>query len=141
MSDVAIRRAQISDLEAAIKELPDQIDLTQGLKHHHCRGLYARELFMQAGSVWVGKIHKYPCIAIMVKGKIAMVNAEDDGCDKIMEGHHVFVSPAGTKRALVILEDTVWVTVHPTEHTDLAAIEDELIAADFDELDRLEHIE
>jgi len=42
-----------------------------------------------------------------------------------------FVSSPGTKRAVLVLEETVWTTVHVTDKTDLAEIEREVIASDF----------
>jgi hypothetical protein len=38
-------------------------------------------------------------------------------------------------------EDTVWVTVHLTNSTDLAEIEEEIIAKDFAELERFYALE
>ena len=35
------------------------------------------------------------------------------------------------------LEETIWTTYHPTKETDLAIIEDQVIAKSFDELDAL----
>ena len=142
MNEVALRRADILDLERAVSELPDQIDVNEGLTHHFCNGLYGRELFMKAGAVWVGKIHKKECVLAMLKGKVAMINVANDDPPQFYEAPWVAISPAGTKRALVILEDAIFLTVHPNpnDHRDLAIIEDELIAKDFTELDRyLEH--
>ena len=137
--NLVLRRAEITDLEIALKQLPDQIDVNEGLTHHYCDGLYGRELFMKAGAIWVGKIHKKECILVMLSGKVAMVNAAIDEPPDIWFAPCVKISPAGTKRALVILEDTVFLTVHPNpnNHRDVPPLEEELIAKDFQEFDRL----
>jgi hypothetical protein len=46
---------------------------------------------------------------------------------------HTFVSKPGTKRAVLVLEDTIWTTYHPTEETDVGLIEDHVIAKTYDE--------
>jgi hypothetical protein len=43
------------------------------------------------------------------------------------------VSPPGCKRAVATLSDTVWTTIHVTDLTDLAAIEDYVIAKSYAE--------
>jgi hypothetical protein len=43
------------------------------------------------------------------------------------------ISSPGTKRAIIALEDTVWITVHVTNETDLEKIEDYVIAKTYDD--------
>jgi len=47
-----------------------------------------------------------------------------------------FISPAGTKRAGYVLEDTVWTVFHATTSTDEAEIRKEFIAPDYNALDK-----
>lgn len=105
------------------------------LHHHFAPGVYAREQRIPAGTILTGKIHKTEHLSIIAKGKIAVVWP---GGKEIFSAPHVMVSKPGAKRAGYALEDTVWITVHVTEHTDLEKIENEVIAKDFDEVDRLE---
>jgi hypothetical protein len=49
----------------------------------------------------------------------------------------VFVSEVGLKRAVYAEEDTIWVTVHLTEHSgeeNLDKIEEEVIAPSYEEM-------
>lgn len=43
------------------------------------------------------------------------------------------ISAPGTKRAVIALEDTTWITVHVTNETDLEKIEDYVIAKTYDD--------
>jgi hypothetical protein len=94
------------------------------VKHHFSPGLYAREMFIPAGTVIVGKMHRHQHLAAVLRGRISI--AGEDGASEVC-GPALFVSQAMTKRAGYALEDTVWVTFHPTEKTDLADIEADVI--------------
>ena len=99
------------------------------LTHHFAPGLYAREMFLPANHAVIGKIHKHSHLNILVKGRVIV--ATEDG-KKELKGGDVFTSYAGTKRAVNVLEDTIWITLHPTNETDLEKIEDELITKSYD---------
>lgn len=49
-----------------------------------------------------------------------------------------FVSSPGTKRVVYALWHTIWTTIHVTDKTDLAEIEEEIIAPSYDDLPKLE---
>jgi hypothetical protein len=53
---------------------------------------------------------------------------------KYFEAPCTFVSEEGLKRAVYAEEDTIWVTVHMTKHSELDAIESELISPTYDEM-------
>ena len=95
------------------------------LKHYFPPHAYVREIFMPAGSIVIGKIHKTEHINIIQKGKVTLV--KEDGTRETLEGPLTFVSKAGVQKALYIHEDTVWSTVHVTENRDLESLEAELI--------------
>ena len=100
---------------------PDSMSLT----HHFIKGVYARELLIPKGTILVGKIHRYECINIMLKGDITVYS--EDG-DKRINKPFISVSPPGTQRAGIVHEDTVWICIHGTSSTDLDIIEEEFIA-------------
>jgi quercetin dioxygenase-like cupin family protein len=102
------------------------------VKHHFSRGVYARELFIPKGTVLVGKIHKFSQINIVLKGDISVLT--EDGVKRVKAGETI-VSPAGIQRAGYAHEDTVWTTIHGTHETALDRLEDELIAASFEDYD------
>lgn len=95
------------------------------LKHYFAPHVYVREIFMPAGSIVIGKIHKTEHFNIIQKGRVTLAN--EDGSTKTLEGPCTFISKAGVQKALYIHEDTVWSTVHITENRDLESLEAELI--------------
>ena len=80
------------------------------------RGVYLRQITIPAGCWCTGKIHKHPCLSIVLSGKMEVVT--DEG-RRIIEGPLVFESPAGVKRAGRAIEDCVWITVHPWDGPEL----------------------
>lgn len=127
MKEVA--RSAILSLETKMLK-HDQLDLP--VTHHFAPGVYARELFIPEGTLLTGKIHKFAHLNILLKGHILVSNM---GESKELEAPLVFVSPPSTKRAGYALEDSLWLTIHPTEKTDLDLIEQEVISPSFDELE------
>ena len=94
------------------------------VKHHFAPGIYARELFIPAGTLLTGKVHKTEHLNILVKGRIEISNM---GESREMIAPQTFVSPPGTKRAGYAHEDTIWITIHATEETDLEKLEHDLV--------------
>jgi hypothetical protein len=105
------------------------------LKHTFAPGVYLREIFLPADTFIVGKIHKHAHHNVIVKGHCTVVTEFGLRDVDAREGHVSFVSEAGAKRALYVHEDTIWMTIHQTDSTDLAEIEREIIAPTYDELD------
>jgi hypothetical protein len=120
-------RSKVLEMEAAIRQQP-QIDCH--VDHVFAPGLYARQIQMPAGALVVGKIHKHAHVNTISKGRCIV--ATEFGYEEFT-APHTFVSKPGTKRAVYVLEDTVWTTYHPTEETDLGKIEDHVIAKSYDE--------
>ena len=108
-----------------LKEVPSQ------LNHYFAPGMYARELFIPKGTLYVGKIHKHPHIRVISKGSVSILTEEGDIFQK---APCTMVTPAGAKRIGFAHEDTVITTIHLTNETDLDKIEEEIIAKDYDEL-------
>lgn len=140
------RRASVSFLEKFITDnvkadvLTDAIPLCS-LRHYFAPpieeygcGTYARELFMPAGIVLTGKIHRHSHITIVSQGRFILVS--EDGRQEV-KAPHTFVSPVGAKRAFYVLEDTVLTTIHLTKHLsedELDDIEAEVISPDYTSL-------
>jgi hypothetical protein len=98
-----------------------------------CKHVYAREIFIPAGTAIVGKIHKHAHLNMLMRGRVSVFT--EKGREEF-EGPLTMVSQAGTKRAVYAIEDAIWVTVHLTNSMDLAEIEDEIIAKDFEQLEQ-----
>lgn len=115
----------VQRLQGALGNFP-QLSLEP--RHYFAQGQYVRELWMPSGSIVVSKIHKHQHISVMVYGDTT-VYTERDG--KVRHrGYHTMVTEPGTKRALYMHEDTLWLTFHSSESRDLSDLEDELITPD-----------
>ena len=121
-------RPQIERLEHAIKEFLPGVECP--VRHHFAKGVYGREMFIPAGTVLTGKIHKHTNLNIMTQGDMSVLV---DGVIKRVRAPFTVVSPPGTKRAAYAHTDTVWMTIHGTNETDVDKIENECIAATYEE--------
>ena len=139
MSDLVIRQ-EILDIEEKMKEVLEsddslyEIGQDDWVTHIFAPGVYAREMSIKKDSLIVGKLHKTEHINIISQGDISVktefgTNRYQSPCS--------FVSRIGTKRVVFAHEDTVWTTIHPTNETDLKAIEEHVIAKNYTEIDNL----
>jgi len=113
-------------------EVPVECPLT----HRFTPGLYSREIFMPAGSLITSKIHRTEHPYVVSKGR-CLVWIDGTGW-VLIEAPHSGVTKPGTRRVLLILEDTVWTTFHPIsegESGDLEAIEARIIEPRTDHLE------
>jgi hypothetical protein len=124
-------RARVVRLEDELRKFPQ---LPEEVRHHFSDGVYARELSIPAGSVVVGKIHRRAHLNFLMKGDISVLT--EHGIRRI-EAPAVIRSSPGIKRAGYAHADTVWITVHATQETDLERIEDQVICRTFDEFERI----
>ena len=126
-------RQGIAALEAVARAHPDSFD-TLDVMHHFTPGIYCRTVLMRAGEIIVGKIHKREHIVVVSAGRASVIS-EEFGAKEIV-APAVFKSPPGVKRALHILEDMVWTTIHKntSDTEDMSELEDELIAKDYGEV-------
>lgn len=125
---IASPMAQIQALEQSIRTDLAPVELP--VKHHFAKGVYARELSIPAGTVLVGKVHLFENLNMVLRGRIAIYT--EDGLREFEAGD-VVVSPAGVKRAGYAIEDTVWMTVHGTDETDVDLIEKQFVASSYEE--------
>jgi hypothetical protein len=112
------------------------------LRHYFAPGVYVREIFMPAGTIVIGKIHKTEHFNIIHRGSVLIVH---DDYSRERLGPSTFVSKPGVQKVLYIEEDTVWSTIHITDERDLEKLEAQLIEADdyplFDRTDERRAIE
>lgn len=116
------KRDRIFAFEALLKQQP-QLELK--VVHHFSKDVYARELHIPAGTILIGEIHKFKNLNILSKGKIQV--STEDGLIEI-EAPFTVVSPEGTKRVARALTNCIWTTIHGTNETDIAKIENHFIA-------------
>lgn len=124
LATLEARDKKIDALEAGIRRDLPAVDLVH--VDHFSQGVYARELHIPAGTVLTGKIHKFQNLNILSQGRMQIFM--DDGTTKEVSAPFTVVSPPGTRRAALALTDCVWTTIHGTEETDVAKIENHFIA-------------
>jgi hypothetical protein len=125
---------QLQDVMLGMESALDKFPVT----HHFAPGVYAREMFLPADHTIIGKIHRHAHINIISKGRVKV--STEEGSEEIDATEHpiTFTSLAGTKRAVYVIEDTIWTTIHVTNETDLEKIEEEIIAESYDDLKLIE---
>lgn len=114
--------AQIKALEQAVVDHLEPVEMP--VEHHFAPGMYGRELFIPAGTVLTGKIHKKGHLSILLAGDITVWTEQGM---KRLQAPQVLVTTPGTKRVGYAHTDTIWLCVHATDETDLVRLEAELI--------------
>jgi len=140
-------RESILDLQHMLEQHPDNLTPEEAeeeyITHHFAPHVYGREMFIPKGMCIVGKIHKHAHLNILAKGRVKVVT---EFGDDLIEAPHMWTSEPGTKRALVALEDLVWITIHhdPNGDGDTGELEKYIIAESFEAFDAhiraLEHL-
>ena len=131
-------RNSIYALQDYLEGMPDDIKMDakeceeKYITHFFAPGVYVRQMFIPKDMVAVGKIHKTRHVSIISCGKVSVTT--ENGTETI-EGPFTFINEPGEKRAVYAHTDTIWSTVHPTDETDLAKIEEQVIATDYIELE------
>jgi len=98
------------------------------VKHSFADGCYIREIFNPANELLVTKIHKKEHPFFLMQGEMSVLT--EDGIKHLKAPYNGITKP-GTKRIIYTHTDCVFVTVHATTETDVAKIEEQVIAKDF----------
>ena len=121
--DEAIDALQVRMMEMPEAELP--------VTHRFTPGLYIREIFRPAGALVTSKVHRTQHPFTISKGSC---DVWVDGAWVHLRAPHTGITMPGTRRVLRIYEDTVWTTYHPTDLTDVDAIEAAIIEPRYEHL-------
>lgn len=129
-----VSRAALLELETQTRAQNDPTDWDMFLTHRFAPGIYARQFDLPADSLVVGKIHKHSHMNFLMAG-VVVVKSEFHS--ETFAAPRVWMSEPGIKRAVLTLEDAMWVTVHPnpSDTRDLGEIEDEVIAPSYAQLE------
>ena len=98
------------------------------VKHSFADGCYIRQIFNPANELLVTKIHKKEHPFFLMQGEMSILT--EDGVKHLKAPYHGITKP-GTKRIIYTHSDCIFITVHATEETDVAKIEEQVIAKDF----------
>lgn len=132
-------KEQIERLQLEASKMPQAEGMIT--EHYFSNGMYSRKLFRKAGTLIVGKVHKHDHLFICAMGEI--IAWTENGMKKLGPGD-IIESKAGTKRVTLATVDSIGITVHKTDKTDLDEIESEMIEPDenalFDSSNNLKQI-
>ena len=132
-------REKLTTLEVGMKQgIQDGslIEQEVPLEEFYAGGVYARQIFIKAGTALVGAIHKDEWLHVVSKGKLRIVTEAGTRIIDATERPQTFSSPAGVKRAGYAVTETVWTVFHATELTNEDDIRKEFIAPDYITLDK-----
>jgi hypothetical protein len=133
-----ITKEQIDRLQAEMIKMPQAHLETD---HYFVPGMYCRRVYRSAGTLIVGKIHKQPHFFLCAKGEI--IAWTEQGMKTLKAGDVIECKP-GTKRVTLATQDSIGITIHKTDKTDLDEMEKELIEPDdlalFDSKNNLKQI-
>ena len=141
MNELLEREAKLAK-RGAILEFEDMLSQREDamfgnvmpLKHIFTPGIYTREIFLPAGAVLTGRIHRFEHPYFLMAG-VADVFTEENGMERI-EAPVYGTSPAGVKRAIHVIEDTIWITIHanPDDIEDIDILEDMLATDSYEDI-------
>lgn len=126
MNEIAQRvHDEIDRLEEALLLYPEPDHKTI---HRFTPGMYSRTFVMPRGSIYTSKEHKTEHQFLVSAGMCSVKNVLTNEWLHI-RAPFLGVTLPGTRRVLVIHEETVWTTFHPnpTNETDLEKLEAMLI--------------
>ncbi len=112
----------LEQLEAHMANLPA---VAAQLRHRFGPGVYLREVEMPAGAMFLGHEHRRAHFSIVLSGRARVLVS--GGEPRTIVAGDVFLSSAGTRKLVVIEEAMRFVTIHPTDETDLEKLEAALI--------------
>lgn len=126
-----------ADIDLLVSIMQERPTVDTPVTHHHSDGIYAREMFIPAGTVIVGKVHKTRHLNILVQGEISIWTVH--GKHRI-KAPCTFESIGGMQKVGYAHTDVVYMTIHPTDETDQDKLEGLFIEAEeqlplFPELD------
>ena len=120
--EMAKNCAELNELEAEMRRIGPCAE--PPLEHRFTPGLYSRTIFMPKGLICTSKIHRTEHQFVVSKGVLKVWMG---GGWQLIKAPYIGITKPGARRALMILEDTIWTTFHPTTLTDLDEIEKALI--------------
>lgn len=130
--------ASIDDLTHAIDQFKAENNLPEvetPIIHYHTADLYGRRIVVPAGTVFSSGVHKSDHISVALRGRIAVV--DQDGVHTEVTAPDVFITRAGTQRAVYVFEEVEFLTVHHCEEQDDTKVEEALTCKSMQEYQQL----
>jgi len=106
-------------------------------RHIFSGGVYIRQIAIPAGTLVMGKRHRYETCNVLVKGVLELF--PEDGSDSVtITGPFVFTSPPGTKKFAFCKEAALFMNIIPTQETDPDEVEKQIIIPEQEYLEQKE---
>lgn len=124
----------VRDVQSKVQNSINNNEMPEGeapVTHHFAPNVYMRQMDAKAGTLVVSKMHRTEHLNILLKGGVTVIT--ENGIE-YLKAPMILKSMPGTKRIGYFHEDSSWVTVHPTEQTNVDEIEKEVIVPE-DEVD------
>lgn len=92
--------------------------------HYLITGVYARVVFIPAGQMVTGKIHKHESIGILASGTMRVTTGSKA---TVITAPFIGVEKPGIKRMAYTETDCTFITVHRSDKTEIKDLESELV--------------
>ena len=109
-------------------------EIEGAVTHNFADGQYIRTIVMPKGLVVTTKIHNQNHPFFIMTGEVSIFS--EQGVQQIKAPYHG-ITKRGTKRVLYVHEECVFITVHCTDKLDLKEVEEECIAKNFSEVNKV----
>ena len=134
-TDIALFKKQLNimDLQNWMQGF-EQVDCP--ITHNFADHTYVREMFMPAGTVVLGKRHRYETTNILMQGEISIFMGRDMPVER-MKAPKIFKSKPFVKKLIYSHTDVIMCNVHAAETDDIEKIEADVIITEeeFKQLD------
>ena len=109
------------------------------LKHSFSEGVYIREMLMKKGGIVIGKLHKYSHTWFLMQGEIVVATDKET---EIYIAPCYVNAPAGAKRVISALKDSIFINVHPNplELRNIEELEDMLTCPSYNDFDKYKQL-
>ena len=106
----------------------NMMNVVMPVEHRFTEKQYIREFRAPAGHTVVSKIHNTNHPIFLLEGEVTII--EESG-EKRVKAPYYSTTEVGTKRVVLVHEDCFFVTVHPSDKTNIFDVEEEVIAKSF----------
>lgn len=122
-------RAQIMAVKDHLLALTEGERMELPVEHEFVDGMYVRRLFIPAGTIVVGKIHKKACFNVVERGEISVLTEHGS---RRLEAGFTGISMPGIQKLGFAHTDTVFVNIFRTDITDIETIEQDIACESYD---------
>ena len=144
-----LRQSEPSPLEK-IENLTQALEVLEGVErsnekkeiglgceyeHSFTNGIYVRKMRIPKDLVIVTAVHKTQHPYFIMYGDVSVFS--EDGMVRLV-GPYSGITEPGTQRALRTHEDTLWITIHATDKTDIESIMKDIAVDSMKEYKRLQ---